>query len=137
MGRTEIRQVNFYRAWLPAALWMVIIVSISILPGSNVPSLKVPFADKLVHCGMYFVLSILLLHGLRQQYGFQEVRFASGFTAWAIATLWGTLMEVIQYQFTGTRHFEYLDILANIIGSLLGVGAFIIFLTMKKKRRDG
>lgn len=132
MSESDNRQVNIYRAWLPSIIWMVIIVSISVMPGSGIPKVNIPFADKLVHFGIYFVLSILLLYGFREQYGFRWVRFIMALLVWAIATLWGTLMELIQYQLTESRHFEYLDILANIIGSLFGIGAFIIFLSIKK-----
>lgn len=40
-----------------------------------------------------------------------------------IASLLGLSMEVLQYTGNAGRSFEMLDILANIIGSLLGVAA--------------
>lgn len=137
MSDTTKRLPYFIKAWGPSFAWMVIIVSLSLMPGSSVPSLKIPYIDKLVHLGFYTILGALLLYGFWRQYQFERIRFKFALYACAVAFFWGTLMEFFQYFFTSTRHFEYLDLFANIIGAVIGTVLFIIYFSFKKSRQNG
>ena len=74
--------------------------------------------DKILHLSCYFVLQLLWSYGLNK------------ITKWpllislVITIGVGTLMEVCQYLFFEGRLFEFLDIIANIIGSIIGLIAF-------------
>ena len=80
--------------------------------------------DKLLHFTSYFVLTILWAYGL-----YKIKRKRPILTATLVATLVGILMEVCQYSFFEGRQFEFLDIIANISGSLVGA---LIFKTIIK-----
>ena len=96
------------------------------MPGLNLPETPWDWlsADKLGHAGVYAVLSFLLLRGARLSgYGTAKVVFGVILGC----GLYGILMELAQFYFFPGRHFEYLDMLANIIGAFLGWIIFRIF----------
>jgi len=69
--------------------------------------------DKLAHIIMYGLLAILLS---RDQ--------LSVLIIFVICAAYGILMEIIQGEFFEHRHFDILDIIANISGSLIGIGFY-------------
>jgi len=75
--------------------------------------------DKILHLFCYFVLQLLWSYGLNK------------ITKWpllmslVITIGVGILMEVCQYLFFEGRLFEFLDIIANICGSIIGALVFI------------
>lgn len=79
--------------------------------------------DKLLHFGCYFVLTLLWAYGL---YKINTKRPVQKSLAVTIAV--GLIMEVCQYLFFEGRLFEFLDIIANISGSLIGALVFIKFI---------
>ena len=108
-------QLNF----IPALLWAVLIFTLSTGHSVQVPrfsNLLEP--DKLAHAAAYFVLAALLLWGIHRTIGVTPGTMAA---AIVISSLYGISMEVIQYTFFPNRLFEILEIIANIIGSILGV----------------
>lgn len=103
-----------------AIIWSVIIAVLSFAPNSSLPEIKLNFfePDKLAHAGVYFLLNAFLLWGFWQN-GRLEAK-----TIWwcfGLSCAYGILMECAQYAFFPHRYFELYDIIANIIGSLLGL----------------
>lgn len=76
--------------------------------------------DKLLHFTCYFVLTILW------SYGLYKIKITGSVqkSLWITISV-GLLMEVCQYLFFEGRQFEFLDIIANISGSLIGALVFI------------
>lgn len=79
--------------------------------------------DKLMHYVCYFVVTILWANGLHRSKKTKAVA-----KALLIATVLGLTMEVCQYLFFEGRLFDFLDIIANISGSLIGALVFIKFI---------
>ena len=76
--------------------------------------------DKLLHFGCYFILTVLWAYGL------VKIKTKRPISKSLIVTiLVGIIMEVCQYLFFEGRVFEFLDIIANISGSLIGALVFI------------
>lgn len=76
--------------------------------------------DKLGHLIMYGILTWLWMMAMRSN----KSKFISICYAFVISTLIGLLMEIGQkYIFTG-RSFEYDDMAANLLGTLLSIGIF-------------
>ena len=75
--------------------------------------------DKLGHLIMYGILTWLWILALKPLHQKRSIYFAL-----TISIFIGLLMEIGQkYIFTG-RSFEYDDMMANTIGSLLSIGIF-------------
>jgi len=116
------------KGFYPAIGWGVVILVLSIQPGIDLPESWLDFIafDKLGHAGVYGLLTYLLLKGFAKEAktGF----FGNSFlTALFISSVYGILLEFVQYAFFPGRFFELYDIIANIIGSLIGLYIFKFF----------
>lgn len=79
--------------------------------------------DKVIHFLCYFVLTLLWSYGLDKISKSRPIIWAL-----VITIVLGVSMEVLQYTLIEGRYFEFLDIIANISGSLVGALAFIRFI---------
>lgn len=79
--------------------------------------------DKVGHLVFYGILCMLILAALTQNRTLPLVKKWS-IIALGISIIYGIGMEVIQYTFFPGRFFEIPDIIANIIGSFLGLYLF-------------
>lgn len=78
--------------------------------------------DKVGHLVFYFVLALFLMHGLKKA---SAMRPQKAFVLSVIlCCIFGLLLEIIQWQIASGRRFEVLDIIANIIGALIGCTVF-------------
>ncbi len=107
-------------SFLPAFIWSIVILILSIGPGVNLPEswwdLFSP--DKVGHLTVYGILTFLLLRGFLNKN--QNLSQTIVVIALGISIFYGILMELMQYGFFPHRYFEIYDIIANIIGSFLG-----------------
>jgi VanZ family protein len=78
--------------------------------------------DKIVHFGFYLIMAITLLVGF---HGNTKLKFGHYLFSFVFCAVLGVLMEIFQQSDLVHRHFEILDIIANIIGALLGSVLFL------------
>ncbi len=111
------------KAYLPAVAWCIFITFLSVKGGINLPESIWDFLawDKLAHAFVYGVFAFLIMNGDLKRNIFTK---KSIYIALIISILYGILMEFVQWGFFPGRYFEVLDILANIIGSFIGVYIF-------------
>ena len=93
------------------ALFMFILI-LAIIPPSE-GQIGFPYMDKLIHFFAFLILSVSTL------FAFQVTRI---FQLILLIICFGICIEVIQY-FIPYRSFEILDIIADIIGALIGFKA--------------
>ncbi|NNE26711.1 MAG: VanZ family protein [Saprospiraceae bacterium] len=104
--------------------WTLIVTVLSLMPDTGNHKEWIPYQDKWAHVLMYFVLSICICR-LKAKFSLKWV-----ITAFFIACFYGFCLECIQGAFISGRHFDYFDIIANIIGSL--TGSCLFYLSRKK-----
>ncbi len=108
-----------YKFYLPAFIWALIILYLS---ATAIPQIKINFifdADKLNHFAAYGLFSVLMCWGIwQQQKAFKKKVLI---TIFIISSVYGVLMEIMQYLFFPIRYFDYGDMIANILGSILGI----------------
>jgi len=107
---------------LPAFLWGMIIFVLSIISGDHLPKIELDWVqpDKLAHAGVYFIFTGLLFWGLKR---IPINKRKALWVALIISSFYGIGMEIIQFLFFPGRFFEFLDIIANISGS---IGSLIV-----------
>jgi VanZ family protein len=88
---------------------------------------KIP-ADKIVHFGMFFILSFLAWRGLQIKLPVFTYRF---FLILLILIAYGGATELAQDWLTKTRHSEIWDFLTDIVGILFGLFSYLILLKRK------
>ena len=124
-GRTSGRS-----AWLPVALWLIVIFAFSSVPDLGPPDIGLPMSDKLAHLGEYGILGVLL--GRARAFGSRRGR------AVVLAALLGlgigALDETYQRRTPG-REVSALDALADSVGVALGTLAWGVFEARSGRRR--
>jgi VanZ family protein len=129
----------YSKALTLAILWLVISTVLLSLPGSDIPHVRFldfPYSDKLVHVGMFALLSALFSYPITLA-AEDFVVLRKKFIATALCVLaYGVLMEFVQKYFVPGRSFDFLDIVSDGIGSLAGVLA-VMKIYYKKIGPDG
>jgi len=107
--------------FVPVFFWLIIVLVLSGYPGNQLPKVAVWQFDKLVHVGMYAVLSFLLFLPLSKQFLNIEKRFRIRLIIILGGVSFGGLMEILQENIFINRSGDWIDFIANTIGSILGV----------------
>ena len=110
--------------------WVIIISLLSLLPGQAYDPFQLPFwkkiyLDKIIHAGMYFVLTSLLIAKLKNKRIIKVLLMAG------IAILYGGLMELLQGSGFVSRNSDWIDFIANSSGAII---ALLIFHKISKLR---
>jgi VanZ family protein len=111
----------FAKKYLPALVWASVIAFLSLTSSSNLPKLNWEFftPDKVGHFTVYAILNMALI------WAFIPTRSEKRHTHYLYATIsasaFGVLMEYLQFYLTPDRQFEYPDMVANVLGALLGL----------------
>jgi VanZ family protein len=120
----------FLRYNLFSILWAILILVFTLMPGSQMPSVKfIVGFDKLAHVFVFAIQSLLLIVGFLKQYTFRFFRGNAVFMAISLSVIYGTLIELIQ-SFIPGRGMELGDLFADLAGSLLGWGLFYVLYKM-------
>jgi len=114
--------------WL-ALGWLILISILFFLPGSALPKnnwFNLIHIDKWVHVGMFAVLLFLW------RSAFTPVTRNHNLMLLIIALIYGLLVEFIQLNWVPNRDFDLYDVLADMIGAVLGI---LCFLQVYKKNK--
>ena len=121
-------QTNFEKQakrkrFFPAFLWAIIICVLSLMPSRNLTELRFDLLapDKLAHVAVYALLSFLWL------WGYKETNRKKVSIVLLGSIILGVLLEIAQYLFFPDRFFELYDILANVIGAIIGIIALFFY----------
>lgn len=109
-------------------IWALVILALSLTPGQEMPEVHFWEFDKFAHIGVYAVLSVLFAAAWTYHAQSRGVFSRSIMSRWTlvVAVIFGLSIEFVQGNFIPDRYFDKFDILANIIGSITGLVAFIV-----------
>lgn len=116
-----------------AILYVGCIVALSLLPPKDFPQVQLfEGADKVVHFLMYYIFSFLGCWALKA-----ELKQRVIWLILPVATGWGLLMEVFQFEMHIGRTFSWYDMLANAVGVVVGIAVYklIVINSYRKKVR--
>jgi VanZ family protein len=102
---------------LLASCWFALTTYLLVIPGDALPKtnlISIPYFDKLVHIGLFAILSALWLKSLKNRSITIDLIVVLGTIAYGVA------MEFVQRDFVANRSFDVMDILADALGALLG-----------------
>ena len=114
----------------PTLIWGLFIFILCTIKLGGVGNSPMFFAgfDKLVHCGLFFVLTIFLGTGIARANALQKLTYIQLFLSLLIPFLFGGLIELLQaYVFTW-RSGEWGDLFADSVGT--GMAVFGILITI-------
>ena len=123
------KKLGFHLPWI---IWVLIISVLSFIPGNQLPEIEweIISIDTVVHFGMYLMLSILLAFGFILKNILNLSKLKMYLILVLVGIAFGTFVELVQGSFIYRRYFDLLDILANSIGSI--VGMFLVALIGRK-----
>ncbi|MEI6827627.1 MAG: VanZ family protein [Desulfuromonadales bacterium] len=99
------------------AVYLIVIALLSLWPAKSIPHLSLFFgADKLVHICMYLGLSFLACW--IYDIGHQRIWFI--YSLLMVVFMYGALMEVLQHTMRAGRSFDLKDMIANLVGAIIG-----------------
>ncbi|WP_262484359.1 VanZ family protein [Belliella pelovolcani] len=111
---------------LPALIWLLMMLFALLSPGDQIPKTpEIPFKDKIIHFGLFFVLTILWLRVQNQNKRGKNFIYKFFTTYLVFGILIAILVEYLQL-YVPNRSFDYHDITANILGGTVGIICFYI-----------
>lgn len=105
----------------------------TLTPGESMPDVSfwgMPNADKLAHFGMFFILAFLMVRGFLKKMLVRDIKNRPFYITLVVTIVYGVLIEYAQSYIPG-RSIEFNDMLANGLGSILGV---LGYLFLKKNK---
>jgi hypothetical protein len=101
-----------------AFFWAAIIFALCSTPGRFIPTtswLELLSADKWIHAGVFFILTILLIAGVLAHQQKRTLVFVWLMTA----VLYGGLLEIMQAKVFSERSADWQDFIANSFGCVM------------------
>ena len=124
-------QGGWLRAWWPAGLLALAQIVASSIPGTRYPQVRLPYADKLVHFGVYALLGAACARGLQRSTRRRAVALL--LLAVALVAGFGVTDELHQL-FVPFRSCDWHDLVADAVGACAGALAWLA--TVGRSRRS-
>jgi VanZ family protein len=118
----------FFRFNFFGIVWAVVILFLTLTPGADMPYTDIWSLfrfDRFAHLFVFGLLVLLLTVGFRKQYSFQSLRNNNVRIALLMSIGYGITLELLQSAIPG-RSLEFVDFLANTLGSLGGTGIYFL-----------
>ena len=109
-----------FKPWLRKTIGFIYLLNIawlSLSPSYNLPVVNIPYIDKVVHIGMYLGLSFV--SGWSFDIGHKRMKFMYLLVTGVF--MYGVLMEILQRTMHNGRNFDFMDMIANLTGAILGI----------------
>ena len=110
--------------FIPAFIWLIISIILLTLPANDLPHnglFDLPNFDKLVHFGMFFLLTVLFCFPFSQRVTEISSVKSIFYKVVFCVILYGIVMEFVQKFYTVGRNFDLIDIVFDSIGSFAGL----------------
>ncbi|RFZ92450.1 hypothetical protein D0C36_13565 [Mucilaginibacter conchicola] len=109
----------------PAILWALFVLILCAIPINIKEGSGIFFVgfDKLVHCIMFFVLSVLYCAGSIRKWNTRNIRIEIAMKNTIVLLSYGALIELLQSKVFTWRSGDFNDLLADLIGTCMGIFA--------------
>jgi len=112
-----------FKKFLPGIAWFFIIVYLTCTPASKLPQIgwlaSIPQFDKMVHVGLFAVLTFLFCWPLSKSSIDRNQRLQYFIKIAVAASIWGLTIEFIQKFWIPSRSFDLWDWAADSAGALI------------------
>lgn len=108
----------------PAVTWLIVTIILLTLPANDLPHsglFDLPYFDKIVHFGMFFLLTVFFCYPFFKLAAKQPVNSAIFHKVALYIIIYGILMEFVQKFYTTSRTFDITDILFDALGAFAGL----------------
>lgn len=113
----------------PILISLLIFIGTCLIPSNSVPQMPEGISwDKIVHFGMFFLLSAVSLYDYYKLHNKKPIFIRWMFWGLLIPVIYGGVIELLQKYYFPTRSAELGDWIADILGSLVATVIAVIFL---------
>ncbi len=128
------------RNYYPGVICGIGILILTLLPGfcfSRINPHPQWGLDKVAHALMFLVFGFVTLWGYRKSFASfpQKRKKRIVLTVALIGIVFGIVTEILQQTFANGRHGDIIDGIADTIGTLIGIGIFVIFQEKRNKNQ--
>jgi VanZ family protein len=116
------------RSAYAVSILLTILITYLSLSSLKELDLKISVSDKLLHVSAYLALTISWLFAILKSHKNFKVKLQIGFTL----CIFGIIIEILQSSMPLNRQGDYLDVLANSSGIILGIITFNYLLRFYK-----
>jgi len=113
-------------------IWALIIFILCSMPGKELPHssmFQIPYFDKMVHFGLFFIMGIFLCSEMNFQTKWKSMTIA--IVALGIIGVYGGGIEILQHYYFDGRSGDPLDLFADMGG---GVISIVLYPSLKKQK---
>ena len=96
-----------------AFAYTALVTVTSLISISNVPTIKLPYKDKIIHLLFYLLMVIIWFWSIKKK-NYKNLTIIV-----VISIIYGIIIEVLQKELTQYRTFDKYDILANTMGAIV------------------
>ncbi len=135
-----IQLYNFFQSnrrrflYIPLGLYWLLLFILTSIPGSSMPKI-IGVSDKVEHLGAYFILSLLITFTFHLQTKIKILSRKSFVFSFIIVSFYGFFDEVHQIFIPG-RMFDWWDLVADMLGALLGILIVKIIIHEKSNNKN-
>ncbi len=126
----------FYRFNFYPFIWAICMFGLNFVRLDGVPSHHIVsflYFDKIIHFTQFFILSFMLCVGMNKQHTYVALKFKAMQVALISSIVYACVLSSIHWHFA-KEYFEITDLLAALLGCLVGTGIF--YLIYKYKIED-
>jgi len=113
-------------------IWAIVIFVLCSVPGDSLPQTSmfaIPYFDKMVHFGLFFIMGIFLIAELRYQTRLSRMSIA--LITFVFIALYGGTIEILQERYFVNRSGDFWDLCADVAG---GICSVLMFPFLKKQK---
>lgn len=121
----------------PAFLWALLILILCSVSFGSVGHSHLFFAgfDKLVHCGLFFVLAVFMCNGIIREHNPVNFTVVTALKVFVLALCYGALIEVLQLFVFTWRGAEWADLFSDSVGAGMAVFSTLVILFASKNAK--
>ncbi|MGZ5244314.1 MAG: VanZ family protein [Bacteroidia bacterium] len=123
-----------------AILWTIVLSTLCGLPGNSFPDLSLWALlrfDSFAHAFVFAIFSFLWAVAFRKQEQIKWLRKYSILAAFIFSIIYGVLIEFMQYAIFFRRSADFLDMVSDAFGGLLGIIIFWIIYWPVLRQQSG
>ena len=116
-----------FRYYFTPLFWALTILFFSSIPSKELPDIsfwRIFTFDKMAHIALYGIFSFQIMRTCIRQYARWNIRYHAASIAAVVSILYGAGIELMQHYLIADRYGDWLDFVANIIGTFTGILLF-------------
>jgi len=125
--------LKYQKLTLGWALFVLVLCNMKMGELSHSPSFF-PGFDKLVHCGFFFVFTVLATYGAIKQKG--NLTIGTCVKVLIIAIVFGALIEILQIYWFTWRSGEWNDLFADTVGASMATFSSLMIATAVSNEKN-